>query len=1014
MALDLRELGNSTGITFQTGTQQRTSTAVTNQGGKAAKPASFGANIAKSIGSIPGGLLNIAASALPNLPRLAAGITQGLPGIGSISRDQKNNKLQMTAIDAAERSYTAQFRAGKIDKARYKALTSELIDARNKVNDQTQSAAKQYVAPTTFAADLATTAVTPFSAGRLVATAPGKTAVGAAIAKASAPAEALAAKIPGITVNAASRSLPGAAAVSVIKQPLAVSSVQAGAEIPGQVQRGDIKGATLNAAMLAAPLGVGVAGKVLPKVGKALGTAVYGKPAGPIKAVFGNDAVEAAIKKNPKLQPILKQAEEFTKSQPGVKGGVKADQFFKSYLEDTLHLDPKNLTVEEFANRFQQYSKPAEKLEALKAAGKVDKGVVLTANYGNSVQAKIKRLGVNLETVPMAEREGLAREIANAVAGGNPTARNKIGDILVQSSNLEEALSQIKQLDRLPGVKIPGLTVPKGFRLTPAGPKDQAVLTALKDTTGALDAGKGANPVLGLVGKFLEKSGLSTQSQDPAVFTKFRSHLDEELQKSGMNAKTVLDQLGAYAHEGRQGVGVFDERQLGVHSIKQALGLSSTGEAKAVKQALLKAYDKLNYGELGAAGKLENALYKVPGYGQYRRIQGIGRYELNPFFRLQTGVEAEALSQIAAKGKSVNLPLTNHIRQLFNSKSADELGDIAKKVRGHLGEGYTSAGATDNSFGLISAKLTRTQENSIGGLVKTMAEKSGKSVDDFLAEADPQVLDTIRSVVQYPRSGFVSSNFSKALNTLVFPARYNIKLAGIAGKAFAEMPPLMQIGSLKALSDFSTFVSSPEGKKWQADNSEALGIVKYLNPLAPIGSILSGLKAGDLQISDIGMIGGLPLGVITQMLQSTGVTPPGKPYLNPKTGEVVPEKVPTNAAGAAKLMIIDAINSMYSFPGRTFGAGLSKNDIVTKGIPVLKLKDSETRNVSGTPTGSQQKTQAALSTPSAVVRTTAPQGRMATQYGSTPPARGKFNMPIPAAKKAKKGKTKAVRPGTPF
>lgn len=1023
MAIDVTNLVKSLGIqTVKSGQFNPTNT-VWNQGGKAAKPqtgaGAFAKNVASSAAKFAGGAVGAVVGGIAkDITTTAKGISQGLPGAGSIAQNQRAFDMRMADISRAQKTFTKQYKDGKISRERYTKLLQDLNKDQQSANKLLQDEAKNYVKPQEFAKSLAVTGTLPLAAGRLVSP--------ALVAK--SPMLAATSSIGGVAGKAGAQSVTGAAKAAALaplkSATMYAPTAQSATEIPGQLAKGDIKGAGKNAALLASPLLIAGAAKVLPKAGKALGEAVYGRPSGPINAFFGKDAVNAAIAKNPEIQKVLKQAELFTQDQPAVKGGTKANDWFKRYLTETLDLDPNKLTVEQFAQRFRQYSKPAEQLAQLKAAGKAPENVVLTANYSKKVRTAIEEFAPDFNKTAPGDRLPMIQKIADKVAGDNPTARDSIGRILASADNIDEAISNIKQLDRLPGTKIKGFTPPTGFKLSNAGPRKQAQMTSLADVTGDLEQGKEAAPILGGLGKLLEKTGLSTQGHSSEVYAKYKANLDDELKSIGFDPKDVLERLTNYTRKGRGGVGIFDERQLGTSAMKAALGEADSAKAVAVRKAIINAYNRVSLGDLGLAGKIENALYKIPGYGGYRRIQGIGRYEYNPFFRLQSAVEAELLSQNVAKGKIPHIPGTNYLRSVFATKNSDKLLQNAEKLMSHLDEGYSAAGVADNALsGTINAKLFKTQKMSLGGLVETLAKRSGKSVDEFLATADPKVLDNIRSVVQYPRDGYLSSNFAKTMNMLIFPSRYTTKLAMISGKALADMPPLLQIGTLKGLSDFQDFLSSDEGIKWKSENSEIIGILNYLNPLNNIGKIVAGVKNKDLQISDIGLIGGLPLGVLTQLIKTQTGAMAGTPYQNPKTGELIFDDLPANTQGRVKLAIIDMINTMYSYSGRTFGFDLSKKEI-TGSLPGLKLQKGDTKkNTDQKPSAYQERVQRVLKGGSTTQKPAAPvsMSKKATVYGkgdnlpANPNLANRINAAKAeaAAKKAKKGKKakpKAFRP----
>lgn len=1021
MAIDVSGLMKSLGMAPIGRTDQTTGSNVYNKAATAAKPAggagAFAKNVASSAAKFASGAVGAVAGGIAkDITTTARGITQGLPGLGTIDRNQGAFDMRMRDISRAQETFTKQYRQGKISRERYTKLLQDLNKDQQSANKLLQDEAKGYTKPADFAKSLAVTGTLPLAAGRLVSPA----------LAAKSPMLATTSSIGGVAGKAGAQSFAGAAKAAALaplkSATMYAPTAQSATEIPGQIQRGDYKGAATNAAILAAPLGIAATAKALPAVGKAVSTAVYGKGAGPIKTLFGDKLNGIDSKTN----ILLRQAEEFTLNQKAVGGDKgKAAIFFKDYVKNVLKEDIDNLTPQQFASSFAPYAKTMERMQKLQAKGVVPKDLVVTADFRKAIPELQKAIlaaekSGGLENAQ--DRINLAKSIVKELGVENKKISNLLGEAVAAGGSTDEIIARINNIGQKQIFKVKGIRAPKGFAFTP-GPKERAVMPSLGKSA-PLDEGKAASPIFGKIGKVLEKAGLSTQGKSSEVYAKYKMNLDDELTKIGLDPKDVLEKLTDYTRKGRGGVGIFDERQLGTSAMKAALGEADSAKADAVRKAIVNAYNRVSLGDLGLAGKIENALYKVPGYGGYRRIQGIGRYEYNPFFRLQSAVEAELLSQNVAKGKVPHLPGTNYLRKVFNSKGTDRLEKSAQKLLSHLDEGYAGEGVADNSYGVgITAKLFTTQKLSLGGLVETLAKKSGQSVDDFIRTADPKVLNNIRSVVQYPKDGYLSSNFAKTLNMAIFPSRYTTKLAMITGKALADMPPLLQIGTLKGISNFQDFLSSDEGIKWKSENSEVIGMLNYLNPLNNIGKIVAGVKNKDLQISDIGLIGGLPLGVITQLIKTQTGAMAGTPYQNPKTGELIFDDLPANAQGRVKLAIIDMINTMYSYSGRTFGFDLSKKEI-TGSLPGLKLDKGDTKkNTNQKPSANQERVQRVLKSGSSTQKPTTPvpTSKKATVYGkgdSLPVSPGLANRlsaakAEAAAKKAKKGKKakpKAFKP----
>jgi hypothetical protein len=330
--------------------------------------------------------------------------------------------------------------------------------------------------------------------------------------------------------------------------------------------------------------------------------------------------------------------------------------------------------------------------------------------------------------------------------------------------------------------------------------------------------------------------------------------------------------------------------------------------------------------------------------------------------------------------------------------------DLIPKVgTGFAGE--TMEGAT--GLTKITGHLLHKEETELARTLVAMSEKQGVTVDDLLK--DEKTRQILRTIVQYPSKGLASSNLSKALNLAFFPVRYNAKVTALAVKALANQPVPVQFAAVKGISDFIQFTQSDEGTKWQADNSELIGLIQYFTPINSIQSIYNAISSGN--IKDLGAIGGLPFGIITRTLEGQGVIDLQSPYLDPKTGEIVPTKLPATAKGHLQQFIRDVIDTTFTFPGRR--AGLPSKGSVIDMVPGLKrdkadFKEGDKKEL----TAEQQRTQRILQAGKKPSTPTLPGIKPATVPNVTAP-----NVtPIykGGTAKAKKAKNKAVRPGQPF
>ena len=111
---------------------------------------------------------------------------------------------------------------------------------------------------------------------------------------------------------------------------------------------------------------------------------------------------------------------------------------------------------------------------------------------------------------------------------------------------------------------------------------------------------------------------------------------------------------------------------------------------------------------------------------------------------------------------------------------------------------------------------------------------------------------------------------------------------------------------------------------WQSENSEALRLLQWLTPIGSIQSLFQVLNMRPDSISSVGQLGGLPAGLIFQTLDSNGAFNNlpiefNTPYVDQKTGEIYPDKIPTNMRGRAAVALTDFMNSVFTYPGRTIG-----------------------------------------------------------------------------------------------
>lgn len=791
----------------------------------------------------------------------------------------------------------------------------------------------------------------------------------------------------GVGTRAIPKTVPGllkygtstVARQALINKP----TIDTAAAIPEDLQKKDFKKLAMDAGTLASPLAIGGIARLAKTAGPALTTAMYGREGffTGIAKQSGIDLIKFMDNASPnvskRVEATLRKVQQY--NLDNFDGDARAaSAHFVEYLKvnktDFNKLTPAQLHIE-----LERWVKANVKANEMYKAGKLlptAGGKPIVLKDGEKIVAGRWEQSARKNFMEQAGKATDAQgrlallkeqEILGADFTKNPTLMRNVKDALGR----EDWKQALKKAMGTKSLYAEG-KLPNGYFPT-VSKNAKSDFKKLADTA-QLDRGQAANKVLGKVGTALDKAGISTRAADEGAYLRYKATLADEIGKvPGLKDKStvIATKLSSYAEN--QTKTIVDERQFSAEKIKEILGVTSA-QARSIKKAYTSAYSKMSTSDLGLAGKIENSLYKIPGFGTYRRIQGAARYQYNPFFRLQEGTETTVLGHLVAKGKAdVQIPVaTKMYDRIFNGeKGIEHIDDTVRMLKDTTsgnkailaGGGYFGSAASANTFTAISAKLGRWQERQVGGLVNAMAKSAGKSPDDFIKGIDEKDLNAIRQIVQYPRDGFVSSNFVKALNLLIFPSRYNIKLAGIMGRSLADAPAIMQIATLKGLSDLNGYLKSDEGIKWQADNATVLGIINYLNPAMSLQAVFKALNGSGANVGDFGQIGGLPLGAISQMLQTTGVVPhANSDYIDPRTGEVIPRRVPVELAGAVKLALQDLVGSMYSFPGRTFGTSLSKRSLTEGALPFLKPARGEVKDSTAEPklTPGQKRTQEVL------------------------------------------------------
>lgn len=597
--------------------------------------------------------------------------------------------------------------------------------------------------------------------------------------------------------------------------------------------------------------------------------------------------------------------------------------------------------------------------EADKALGKNGKIVAVSWNQQDrqGIIDALKGAGPEFQDkarvlLDMANRPGVGW-------GNNQLLMNKLEKVLndayTKSDNVDEALDKgIKSIDAASGLttQVPkslvdqakklGFTFaePMGERITPRVQTEglPKVVSAFGrgENTG-FDLASAPNPAAKLLARGLESAGVSPQQSTTTATRVLAQQVVADL-----NELSVAKNLGFSSKEGADTVAggeyilkklqqyiedlepnkygnfvvagraaapaITDVRQLHIGEIKKALDVTNK-EAHAIRSAIVDAYAKVPMEFRGLGDKITDNLYKYnPLQKYYSRIQGALRYTYNPFFKTQERTETALLSRAQARAPMWNVPRA-------------ELEATTQKLddAGIFKTGLSGEAAQDLVLGRITANITQGQKRDLAGLALTMAKQRGIPLDEMLRNHPEEIGDALRVVVQYPNKGVLNSSLARTMNLAFFPMRYNAKVTKLAAEILSREAPTVQIAVINSLFNMRDWLKSDEGIRWQSEHSDALQVFNWLTPVGSIQYGLERLTRKPDSIGELGALGGLPLGLISQMLDSQGIIKLNTPYVNPTSGDVMPKYIPETTQARGATAVGDLINSMFTYPGRILG-----------------------------------------------------------------------------------------------
>lgn len=735
-------------------------------------------------------------------------------------------------------------------------------------------------------------------------------------------------------------------------------------------------------------------------------------------------------------------------------------------------ISPRDMTASEMLKNMSNY------VEAFRMANKFggEKTVLgrVTAEDKNYImKALAPKVGTNKQaTYDMLD--ALMRDSTSRAWPQNDNFVNQIKSLIERSSSAADFRASMKNIE----AGMPSKEFPKAVSKTLAKmgyiPLTPKVVTApfkegLKDTLESNFAKEGDQffdrvvqpvPVLQSLGKVLTMTGLSPVNAEEKAYNLFNSALAErfsqipELGKiKGIKGASdeqlsdgVMKRVSAYIYKVNSGQAVSGGIRLGTARIRApiqgvaqittkdlmaALGVEKD-VAKSVGQAIRHAYLDVPLAVRGLGDKTVDVMNNSRLFRAYLRIQGGARFSYNPIYAVKVVTKTELAAQGLAGGKAP-IYLSNILGFGRDTEvTAQTLRDAGYFSKAKAGFGsYAAGGEGDVVSGFntsLTTPLLKVQEQSIAGLINKMADRAGLDPKEFITQFPQQVHDAIITVAHYDeRSEFLHSPLLRTLNFAVFPMRFEVKVAQIMAKSLAQQDVVTQMAVIAGLYNVHNWMNSAEGAAWYSQNATVLKFLNYFTPtetLSNAAQFLTALSHEDWRTA-VGTyeLGGLPLGFIHQILAGEGIGV-NSGYVDPGTGQEIPNKIPITARAQLQVAIGDFIGSLFTYPGSDAGLpSKSKIDAFIGGAFVGGQQPKTSFNEVNAPLskqsalyaqrvgGAQPSTpQAQATNPVQAGQQLGPNATVTPTGTATPsPYYKKTNSSTPPAKKLKKGEFKVTK-----
>jgi hypothetical protein len=459
----------------------------------------------------------------------------------------------------------------------------------------------------------------------------------------------------------------------------------------------------------------------------------------------------------------------------------------------------------------------------------------------------------------------------------------------------------------------------------------------LSHINGALTKlGLGTEPSIDLTYKMMKNNFSTMIATNPAI----KNSLGKDVDGEDVLAKLYSFIRNQTATQKWQRP-IVDLRQMTNKEIQSALKVD-TKQARAIMSALNTAMMQVPVSIRGLGDKVLDFYNKIPFASQYSRTQGATRYTYNPFFRWQQGYQTEFGALIeSGGGKRLQMPGLNWVNKILFPKSAASIDNTIELLQKNniFGQGFSGMGNTGDVFGKLGTHLIASEKRSLAGLVELQAKRAGKDVQTYIEENMDNVIDTLQTLTFSNKTkSLADSPLARTINTVFFPFRFNMKVANLMAKQMSKFNTATQVAIIANALKADEFLKSDEGIAWQTQYADAIKFFNWISPTYPLTYIAK--IAGNItdpenaSIGDFGLLGGLPFGMVTQILEANGIIPGSIPYMNPKTGDVLPKYVPQTTKAQMNLALQAFIGSVWSYPGSIMGLP-GKGELIRGGVNAL-------------------------------------------------------------------------------